>query len=252
MSLIQIDHLSVISLSIQLKVKGKELGFATGFVVEKAAKSFLITNWHVASGRHPDTDKPSSTTLALPDELIVAHHQKEMGRRTPSSVPLYDSEGKPRWIEHPRGREIDVVAIPLDNLDACIATYPLDLSLASVDMEPKPGMPVFVIGFPLPPQRNYFFPIWKTGHIASDHDLDFDRKPAFLIDATTRGGMSGSPVVMRMSGGFHQKDGMFKVAGPLTTRLLGVYSGRVNETSELGIVWRPTVIEDILQSACHA
>ena len=107
-------------------------------------------------------------------------------------------------------------------------------------------MPVSIIGFPAGFTGPYRFPIWKTGHIASDPDLDYAKRPMFLIDATTRGGMSGSPVVTRLWS-FRNREGQVVFTAGMRTRFLGVYAGRLGgSTTEIGRVWRPGVIDEIL------
>lgn len=141
---------------------------------------------------------------------------------------------------------MDVVALPIPEAMQ-VHVYPLDLALADVDMVAAPAMPVSVIGYPLGLATGGNWPIWKTGHIASDPDLDFQPgTPAFLIDATTRSGMSGSPVVLRLNGGFGTRQGGYLLAGGTSTKFMGVYSGRIREESEIGTVWRPFVIHEIL------
>ena len=126
--------------------------------------------------------------------------------------------------------------------------YPLDLSMADVDIVPEVAMPVSIIGFPLGLTSGGYFPIWKTGHIASEPNIDYNGEPLFLIDSTTRSGMSGSPVVLRMSGGFKTKNGKTVLSmGGYRTLFLGIYSGRLNEDSEIGCVWRPYLITEILE-----
>ena len=129
-----------------------------------------------------------------------------------------------------------------------VAIYPLDLELAYTDMVMAPALPVSVIGYPLGLTSGDYLPIWKTGHIASDPDIDFQQgSPAFLIDATTKGGMSGSPVVMRLTN-FLTKSGLYRMDTDMSTRFLGIYSGRIQELSDIGKVWRPFVIKEILEN----
>jgi hypothetical protein len=74
------------------------------------------------------------------------------------------------------------------------------MALASIDILTMPALPVSVIGYPLGLSAGESWPIWKTGHIASDLDIDSESGwPAFLIYATTRSGMSGTPVVLRLT-----------------------------------------------------
>ena len=120
------------------------------------------------------------------------------------------------------------------------------MSLAHTDLKIEPAMTVSIIGYPFGLHSDRW-PIWKTGHIATNPDLNFEGKPAFLIDATTRPGMSGSPVVVRMWGAYLDNAGNYNI-GCGATRFLGVYSGTIYETSEIGRVWRPQVIDEILNS----
>lgn len=250
MDKILISDLSAQSIYIETTADGKTLSSATGFIVLNDNKPYLITNWHVVTGKNPETQEYLIDGY-YPDELVVFHHVKnQLGRWTKQVEQLEDLAGKPRWIGHPRGSQIDVVALPLSiipSIDNTIQLYPFDLSLAYTDLVIEPAMPVSIIGYPfgLSIER---WPIWKTGHIATDPDLDYGGRPAFLIDATTRPGMSGSPVVVRMWSGFRNRAGTYRVACGQTTRFLGVYSGTIYDTSEIGRVWRPQVIDEIFSS----
>ena len=245
---ILIDPLTVRPLYL-IQIKGDQtLGTATGFIVQKENSYYLITNWHVVSGRNPTTNQIVHPSSQVPDALYIWHHGKQLGTWHKKKESLYEKDGTRRWLEHKNGNKIDIVALPLQNIADDITLYPFDLSLADVNMVPEVAMPVSIIGFPLGFTSAGFFPIWKTGHIASEPNLDYHNEPLFLIDATTRGGMSGSPVVLRLSSGFKNKDGkMIMGSSGYRTLFLGVYSGRLSEDSEIGRVWRPRLINEILQ-----
>jgi hypothetical protein len=174
------------------------------------------------------------------------HSVKGLDWRFEIVEPLHDSNG-PRWLEHPTRRDIDVVALPLSSVGGDVKLYPFDLALADIDMIPEPAMPVAIIGYPFGLATGGAWPIWKTGHIASDPDLDYNGRPAFLIDATTRGGMSGSPVVLRLHGGYRTSKNHYVISGGTSTRFLGVYSGRIHGQAEIGHVWRSHVVNEILR-----
>jgi len=246
---ISIDPLTVSSLLIISGSNDNILSSATGFVVEHRDKPYLITNWHVVNGRHPETGKPLSDSAALPDALAVFHHSPErIGNHVRKIETLYNPDETPRWIEHPKGRDVDVVALPLIDIDG-VRLYPFDLALADTPLETAVGMPVSIIGFPFGTAAIEEFPIWKTGHIATEPWWDFKGRPVFLIDATTRSGMSGSPVVLRRSDGIgFNPAGALVLASP-ENRFLGVYASRPDESLELGNVWKPQVIHEILAEA---
>lgn len=135
----------------------------------------------------------------------------------------------------------------MENVSNDIKIYPFDFSLANTDIVPTVAMPISIIGFPLGFSGPGRLPIWKTGHIASDPDLDYNKEPLFLIDATTRGGMSGSPVVLRLSGGYKTRSGNSVMSSSRkATLFLGIYSGKLPGDSEIGRVWRPYLIEEII------
>ena len=242
-----VDPLSACSLRLELRANGQPVSVATGFVVEAPGGRFLITNYHVLAGRNPDSSRPLSPTGAIPDEVVITHHaSSQVGAWVQRAERLYSKEGKPRWKEHPDGHRVDVAALPLESLDAAVAIYPFDLRLASADVLVQVAMTVSIIGYPLGLATAGNWPIWKTGHIASDPDLDYDARPVFLIDATTRGGMSGSPVILRLHGGYTTTRGSIVMNGMPATRFLGIYSGRIHSDAEIGRVWRPAAIEKIL------
>jgi len=243
-----IDPLSTTTLRIVPKFNETELGSATAFAVTWKSRPYLITNWHVVTGINPETGQCMDKKYAsIPNRLSVSFHAKsKMGNWNFVDVSLLDKDENRLWIEHPLGNCIDVVAIPIESVHG-INVYPLDLALANVDIVPAPAMPVSVIGYPLGLTAGKSWPIWKTGHIASDPDIDYESgRPAFLIDATTRSGMSGSPVVLRLDS-YTRRNGTQVIAGGTATKFMGVYAGRVHEESEIGRVWRPFVLTEIFQ-----
>lgn len=244
MKTVMIDPLSASSLLLQVCTDNQVLGTATGFPIKISETFYLVTNWHVVTGRSPYDNKLNTPTE--PNNLkILHHHNSGLGKWCLVQETLFDNQKSRRWLEHSKGNGVDVILLPLTQLQNGVQIYPFDLDLEKANMATAPAMPVSIIGYPFGLKTGGAFPIWKTGHIASDPDLDFDGKPAFLIDATTRGGMSGSPVVLRMTGGYQDNDGNMIMTTGTTTKFLGVYSGRIHKDSEIGIVWRPQTIADI-------
>ena len=73
---IEVDAISLTSLYLEAYGRGKSLASATGFTIEHEGHPFLITNWHVVAGYHPETGQCLSKTGALPDELRMFCHSK--------------------------------------------------------------------------------------------------------------------------------------------------------------------------------
>lgn len=88
------------------------------------------------------------------------------------------------------------------------------------------------------------------GNVASELQIDFNELPCFVIDARTRQGQSGSPVIYYSTSGLQQMAGgrtVLSAGGGPTQKLLGVYSGRLNEESDLGMVWRLDAVQAVIE-----
>ena len=72
------------------------------------------------TGRNPLSEQPISTAGAIPDRISVGLLKRvseldENGFHEYAcrgvQVPLYDRFGEPLWVEHPKFRQVDVVAL---------------------------------------------------------------------------------------------------------------------------------------------
>ncbi len=242
---------SVMSLFVQMGFRGQVLSTGTGFVVQSARGPLLVTNRHNVTGRDNTTNRPLSSTGGIPDEIVIAHNATQrMGVWLARREALYESD-IPRWIEHPvLGPRADFVALPLTQLEG-VKLYPYDVSDIpwNRDIAVGPAEPVSVIGFPFARAAGGFFAVWATGFVASEPDLDYEGLPILLIDCRSRPGQSGSPVIAYSGSGFTKRadGGISQYAGEVW-RTIGVYSGRINKESDLGMVWKREAILELLDS----
>ncbi len=248
-----IDFLSTTSLLIEQYFNETKLGVATGFVIEKNDILYLATNWHVVTGKNADTGQTLSKSGGLPNVFVIWHYKKSPATNklewVAVKVHLYEDGGEEkRWLEHPTGCKIDVILLPFKVIET-IQINKLSLSLANTDMIPVPAMPVSIIGFPFGKAAGGILPIWVTGSIASEPYIDIDEMPLFYVNASGRSGLSGSPVVLRMNGGYHTSEGHFVLSGGFQTKFMGIYSGRICDDSDICRVWKPLVFEQILKHA---
>jgi hypothetical protein len=234
-----INDLSKKSLFIHIIKNNEVVSRATGFLIQWKNKPYLITNWHVVTGHHP-LHSIEYAEKKRPDSLKIIFHSKTLGIWIKwGAEALYEKDGEPRYYEHPE-KWVDIIALPVTNYDTTIhKLYYFDLNLRKSETMAQIGMPVFIIGFIEGLTGPGVFPIWKAGHIASEPSLKFRGNNAFLIDATTRGGMSGSPVIMKTNNCATGRDDVI---------FLGVYAGRLSENSEIGLVWQPENIMEILET----
>lgn len=245
MPTITIDEFSLKPLYLETSLNDLSVAIGTGFAIKKNNSYYIITNWHIVTNRNPNDNQPLSRTgIADPTKLKVWFHGERLGYWIQSEINLINQDNNKLWIGHPRGRDVDVVAIPFI-VTPNIKVYDIDLALSDFDLKIYPSETVSIIGFPEGLTSAGKLPIWKTGHIASDIDIDWDGKPAFLIDATTKSGMSGSPVIAKRVSIYQTSQGN-QIGNAV--RFLGVYSGRnIGESGiEIGIVWKPRVISEIL------
>lgn len=229
------DPLSMQSLYLNSVNEGSTALSATGFIVQKESNYYLVTNLHVFTGRDFFQDYPLYPDSSIPQEIHIWYHGRFFGEWIVGMEELYTPGGEPRWMEH-RYERTDAAVLPLESIPEGAYIHPLDLNLAESDLSVIPGITLYIIGFPYGRSSTGKMPIWKTAHMASEYELDVEGARAFLIDATTREGMSGAPVVLRRFEGEE-----------VETRFLGIYSAQYLD-AEIGMVWRPEIIIELVDS----
>jgi hypothetical protein len=242
-----VEDASFQALRLTLTHEKQRLGSGTGIIAQSSKGPVLITARHNLMGRRADNGAAFGIDFA-PDEVVITHNRKgRLGEWIDVTEPLLGPNG-PLWWEHPnlKGRA-DVAALPLTQVtDVDLYTY--DLSGNDLKIACRPSDVVSVIGFPFGLRVGGSFAIWATGFVASEPDFDFDNLPVFLIDCRTRPGQSGSAVVAYRSRGamVAMEDGSAcQFDGPVQ-RFLGIYTGRIDDRSDIGMVWKAGAIRELL------
>ena len=249
---------SLVTSRLRLFYCDTELGSGTGFFYKSDGRLYLITNWHVVSGRNFQTLKCNLTNGGLPDRLkFTVGCRGHIGEWMEIDHMLYEDSGanvqpeRPIWLEHAVHRhKVDVVAIPI-LLPEGAEAHTIDHVNTVPTMALKVSRDVFVLGYPRGISGSRGFPIWKRASIATEPAIQLDGLPKMLVDTATREGMSGAPVVAIA-------DGEFDVEGPpppyrlpgRVYRFVGVYSGRLGKNemeAQLGIVWKAQAVGEIVQ-----
>jgi hypothetical protein len=242
---------SIQSLLIEMRFNGQLLSTATGFVsISRTGGAFLLTNRHNVTGRNQETGKPLSATGGLPNEIgVLQNSQTGVGQWIPKLQPLFDNNGNPLWKEHPTlGPRADFVAIPLQDLSG-VQLHPYDTQNPGAPISLGPSETISVIGFPFGMTAGGAFAVWATGFLASEPDVDFQGLPIQLIDCRSRQGQSGSPVVAYRAGGAYSTTNGGTVMNSVPVlRFIGIYSGRINSESDLGIVWKVSALEELVST----
>lgn len=255
----KISSILLCSIYVETYFNEQKLSAGTAFLYKHkdTNKFYIITNWHVVSGKNNISQELLSKNGAIPNKIRVFLHKKgALGYWHNGDINLYDDihsfEGK-RWLEHPiHNMKVDVVAIPIVIPEEC-ENYNIVEELIhhdyAQDYKSQIGDDVFILGYPSGIKGGGFFPIWKSGTIASEPVLEIDELPLFYIDAASREGMSGSAVIVKKARYISLYNGT--ASSYYQTALLGIYSGRlgVDEFGHaVGRVWKARVIDEIIEA----
>lgn len=205
-----------------------ESGTGTGFIVtykgiDDEEVPVLVTNKHVVEG------------VAQCDLILTAADQScnEYAPLIGESCCITVSDDDCKWTYHPSG-SVDVAVMPLtDILDFLVEegkrpffrSIPTTLFPSRDDIQNLDAVEeILFVGYPkgIYDKANNL-PIFRKGSTATHPRIDFNGKPAFLIDAPVFPGNSGSPVLICDDGPRRTKDGQVNPHGRVL--LLGVLQG---------------------------
>lgn len=269
----EVEHLSLITTPVILLNGEQEVSQGTGFYFVKKVQEepekhvlFLITNHHVLTGYPPQEDKPPKG-----DNIAFFMHKE---KDNPANIkqtrfPLFTKNHKSIWLNSETFPEADIAVIPLPS-PLFVDTYISGISEAWTEgnIKIRPTSTVTLIGYPYGYyDKKNCLPIWKTGSIASEPDMDFEGKPLFLVDVSAFPGMSGSPTFAIAHGAYEMTDGPTTVGR--VQRFLGIFAsmplirenkyleeitsesrpGLILEQSlELGHIWKAKLITEMVNN----
>lgn len=236
---------SVQSLYIEVYRDNIKLGSATAFIIKSKTQNYLVTNYHVVTNRNPINKAwldPKDTIS--PNRIAIVHNAKKLGENLIKWEPLLDKKGNPLWHEDKINNEmVDVIELPLrDTTNITIYPVPYKSPLDTVLLA-RPTDRVFILGFPLGLRSSPVLPIWKSGLIASEPDIDQENKPIIWIDAITYPGMSGSPVYL-ITNELIDKHGTTNMYTGSISIFMGVFS-HANQFNVYGALWKASYLKTI-------
>gem|GEM_PF-582942 len=246
----------------------KVVGTATGFFWRKDDKHYLVTNWHVVSGRNsftlllnPKAYVPKCFCfygLSVSVQSGMVHFIRQ--RWTIEFTGDMDAVlAKPPQVD---GQPIDIWGFPIaDN-----SVFGRDPSRTGFEGGPEAscllndhsgqrivtnvGDDCFILGYPLRNYDGFMPPIWKRGSIASETPLGLDGRPIFLVDAATTPGMSGSPIIRKVVTLTADNKDIGAIKEYSHYEMIGVYAGRLESLDlaavNLGYGWYRSVIDRAL------
>jgi hypothetical protein len=270
----QIDPLNFTTVRVQPFYNNQHLSNATGFFyagwLDGHPNVWLITNWHVLAGRNMNPPhKALHSQGCIPNRIrlnmVLESNQPEYVSGGPPLllqeyfIDLYNPTGEAFWYQHPQKTAFDVAVLNLRALVERCEMRGINHVATQNDMAIEIGNQVFILGYPLGFQHFAETPIWKSGIIASEPKLETpESRNRVVIDATTRQGMSGSPVIMRQKTHYLSERGEIAVH-PNATRFIGIYSSRPDipaatdlndedRRAEIGFFYKSGCIHDAIVS----
>lgn len=239
---------SVQSLYLEVLSDSTTLGSATGFVIRSKMQNYLITNWHVVTNKNPVTKGWIDPKVQIsPNRIGIMQNGKELGTYSIRFKNLVDKNNTILYKEFKVGNEmVDVVAIPLKDTLGNIHIYPVDFSKETDSLLIQPTDRVFVLGFPKGIHSAPFLPIWKSGLIASEPDINQEGKPIIWLDIASFGGMSGSPVYLITDKLTYKNGSSANLIGGTESFFMGVFSH--GQDINVGGLWKGSFLKNIFRS----
>jgi hypothetical protein len=250
---IKVDDYSLATSALKLFYNEILLAHGTCFFWKHKNDIFLVTNWHNLSGRNALDKTIIHSQAVVPNKIMfdVWFGFPELNDRRQAFCQLEDNS-EPLWIEHPKlGSSVDVACMKLP-LEIAPYVIPMNILKAS-PLAINISSETFILGFPAKIGVKSL-PIWKRASIASEPNIDVDDLPKFYVDTLSAQGMSGSPVILRTHGIGLMEGGGSEMGPRQYTRFIGIYSGRLftgsSVDAQLGVVWKASVIEEIICGEC--
>ena len=199
--------------------KDDVISTASGFFWSHGSELFLVTNWHVLSGKNPFTLEILSPNGFVPlkfayygisytfeGDLLVFSRERHVMQITDFGSAHFEC---PPIID---GQSIDIVALRISNGVVFgknfAATGFVGAEKATGFMNEACGQRIvtragddcFILGYPLRNYEGLNLPIWKRGAISSDTSIGVGGRPIFLVDAATTPAMSELAIIRKVGG----------------------------------------------------
>lgn len=244
------------------------VGTATGFFWQRGGQSYLVTNWHVVSGRNSFTRQLNPSGY-VPERIrfygmsvatsagVVSFRRQRWTLEW--AIDMIDLLSKPPEAD---GQTLDIWGVPISHgvvfgrdpartgfRGAADATCFLNDHVGA-RIVTNAGDDCFILGYPLQNYEGLMPPIWKRGSIASETPLGIEGRPVFLVDAATTAGMSGSPIIRKVTTITADNKDIGVLQEFSAYELIGVYAGRLESKQlaavNLGYGWYKTMIDRAL------
>lgn len=261
-TLVNIDPLSLIPVFLEMFDTGaSRLATGTGFVTIANHRPILLTARHNFTGKDEDGKPLDPKTNGIPRRLVAYQRDAADPLVTrPTEYALLNDHEEQLWLDinGPGGKVLDIAALPLKtdsefayvtDLEDRVVTFRGSANPDAHRLRLSTGEQVSVIGFPFGYRSMHDLPVWATGTTASEPDVDHT-EGTFLIDCRSRKGQSGSPVFAKrfVNMPLEGENQDFVQPGLVAHCFLGLYTGRLRQDSDIGIVYRPSKLRALVRT----
>lgn len=268
-----VEHLSMLTTPVYLLKGDSIVSQGTGFyivkedTVKKVQYLYLATNYHVLTGSAPNEKKPP-----IGDNIIFLLHKDPSNPKIVKEIryPLFTKTKQPVWKTSDEYHEADIgiILLPTAVYNDC-SVFAITEDWSKPVVKVRPSSTLTLVGYPY----GYYdttnsLPIWKTGSVASEPNINFDNKPLFVVDISAFPGMSGSPAFVVANGAYEMEGGATTIGS--VRQFMGIYASMqmlnekkyleqldandkkpgvtLSESLELGHVWKASLIFAIINN----
>ncbi|MBA7708835.1 hypothetical protein ES703_117739 [subsurface metagenome] len=265
------ENLLFTTVRIEATLPNNLISIGTGFIFNYVKNDkqilFIVTNKHVIK----DSTKGKLTFTLSDGEKPI------LGKVHTIVIPNFEEA----WIGHPQ-QDIDVAIMPFSVVVNTLSNKGVQIFFKSVtpDLIPSDKLlreeidaveDIVFIGYPnnIYDRRN-LLPVVRRGITATPISVDFEGRPAFLIDASIFPGSSGSPVFLCNIGSYPLKsgEGGFVIGSRVlflgvvasvfirkdlnTIELIDIPTGKVpvvaiTQMVDIGMVYKSIVIKELIE-----
>jgi hypothetical protein len=175
-----------------LGISGRDtLVNASGFIVHSKLNYFLVTNYHVLSGKDLKTNSLDPNIRVSPRTIAVRFRGRSNEKWTTVNYPLFDASGKAAYFILPQmadSKYFDLAILPIKKIDS-LAFFAIEETQLDTNVQVRKGTEVLIAGF-LKRKLNII-----KSHTLTLSRLEVDQNESQLyFDLFLGLGFSGGPV----------------------------------------------------------